>query len=273
MLLLIFACSHSTPSEEDQSLREELSMEELGFAVEEASCALLSINPQIHHDAWKEAMETYSDDTCPPMEEHNGMELWRESCTTETGEQFLGWTLRFVLEDKDFFEETHFLTDYYWLSGQAQIIADENSRIQNFGDILHKKGRTLEELPWYEGFVYGDFAWSASDAENTWLQSDLTMEYYTFAGIHDTLEIDIQAWISGFSEQTPAAIFDQIVFDTAVCPQEPLAGTIWIRDQQGLWTELVYDGIENCDGCETSKTICSDFSIWSNWDTEPWEKR
>ena len=256
MLLFFLACKQSPNTEQEQQLPLELSTEELGFAVEEASLALLSIDPQIHHDAWKEAMETYADESCPPMEEHNGMELWRESCITGSGNQFLGWTLRFVLEDKNFFEETHFLTDYYWLSGQAQIIGNDGTRIQNFGDILHQKGRTLDDDPWYEGFIYGDFAWNDVDAENTWLQSNLTMEYYyTFAGVHDNLTIDIQAWIGGFSSQTPAAIFNEITFDTAICSTEPLSGTIWIRDQYGAWIEIIYDGLETCDGCgETSET-------------------
>ena len=278
IFLFLFSCktSPTNPSKEHGEMIQSLSPEELGFAVEEASLALLSINPQIYHDSWREAMDHYSDEACPPMEEHNGMDLWRESCTTEDGHQFLGWTLRFVLEDKNFFEETYFLTDYYWLSGQAQIISQDGIQLQNFGDILHKKGRTLDEEPWYEGFVYGDFTWTAPEADQTWLQSSITTEYYyTFAGIHDSLTIDIQAWIGGFSTETPGAIFEHISFDTSLCSAEPLEGQIWIRDQKGLWTEINYDGLEDCDGCgkqsETNETICSDFSAWSDWDEAPWE--
>lgn len=278
MFFFFLACNEVSSKKEALPEIKILSTEELGFAVEEASWALLSVDPQLHHDGWKEAMENYSDESCPPMEEHNGMDLWRESCTTEAGHQFLGWTLRFVLEDKNFFEETHFLTDYYWLSGQAQIISQTGSRIQNFGDILHQKGQTIDYLPWFEGFVYGDFAWNGTEAENSWLQSNLTMEYYyTFSGIQNKLNIDIQAWISGFSIETPAGIFEEIIFDTAICPDEPLSGSIWIRDQNGLWTEIIYDGLDVCDGCgfqiETTEKICSDFSMWSSWDTEPWESR
>ena len=283
MLLLLLACNDSTEENRSHQEHHMLSAEDLGFAVEEASLGLLSINPQIHHDAWGQAMTNYSDESCPPMEIHNGMDLWRESCTTASGNQFLGWTLRLLIQDQYFFEEEYFLTDYYWLSGQAQIISNDGIQIQNFGDILHKKGETLDQRPWFQGFVYGDFTWNASDAENTWLQSPLTMEYYyTFAGIHDNLQIDIQAWLGGISTDTPGAVFENVLFDTAICPDEPLSGSIWIRDQYGLWQEIQYNGIDSCDGCgtmiiETANTsnteVCSTFSMWSDWDSEPWEER
>ena len=64
MLFLLLACNSQNASEESQSIQEGLSMEELGFAVEEASLALLSINPQIHHDAWKEAMDNPASQKC-----------------------------------------------------------------------------------------------------------------------------------------------------------------------------------------------------------------
>ena len=286
MLLLLLACNDTTEEQSTAHVHNALSAEDLGFAVEEASLSLLSIDPQIHHNAWAQAMTDYSDETCPPMEEHNGMDLWRESCTTASGNQFLGWTLRFVIQDEYFFEEEYFLTDYYWLSGQAQIISQDGIQIQNFGDILHKKGITIDERPWFQGFVYGDFTWNASDAENTWLQSPLTMEYYyTFAGIHDNLQIDIQAWLGGVSTNAPGAIFETLLFDTAVCPDEPLSGSIWIRDQYGTWQDVQYNGLDSCDGCgtitvEPSETtdastteVCSDFTMWSSWDVEPWEER
>ena len=49
---------------------------------------LLQVDPTLIHEAWTDSMIRYSDDTCPPMEEYNGMDLWRESCTTENGNQF-----------------------------------------------------------------------------------------------------------------------------------------------------------------------------------------
>ena len=54
---------------------------------------LLRVDPLLMHDAWTDSMAEYSDENCPPMEEHNGMDLWRQSCTTEDGNQFLGWSL------------------------------------------------------------------------------------------------------------------------------------------------------------------------------------
>ena len=55
---------------------------------------LLQVDPLLMQNAWSESMTQYSGPVCPVMEEHNGMDLWRQSCTTDAGNQFLGWALR-----------------------------------------------------------------------------------------------------------------------------------------------------------------------------------
>jgi len=256
-----------------------LSTVEVSAAIEAASEGLLRVDPILMHDGWSLSMSTLSDATCPPMEVHNGMDLWRESCTTEDGNQFLGWSLNFrghsIPTDCCTFD------DFYWLSGQAQIIDADGTLLQNFGDILHQEGHDHDGNPVIQGFTYGDFYWDDPQAENSWLLSDLSMEYYytfTQKGEFDT--VDIQAWISRFDPIYTAAIFDEVLFNTKDCDAEPIEGEIWVRDLSGLWYQVIYDADISCDGCgfvyhegvELGQT-CTNFDVWFDWDEYPWEDK
>ena len=162
MILLLISCEEPMPIEESR-----LSPTEIGLGIEAASLGLLSVDPTLMHEAWTSSMQNLSDPACPPMEEHNGMDLWRESCTTQEGHQFWGWALNFrgheVPTDCCIFE------DFDWLSGQAQIIRSDGTMLQNFGDILHQEGRNHGGDRVLQGFTYGDFYWDSNNAEGSWL--------------------------------------------------------------------------------------------------------
>ena len=274
MIFTLLSCFNSK-----EEATEWLSVDEVSAAIEAASEGLLRVNPILMHNGWTRSMSTLSDENCPPMEEHNGMDLWRESCTTEDGHQFLGWSLNF--RGQNIPTDCCILDDFYWLSGQAQIINADGTLLQNFGDILHQQGQDNDGNPVIQGFTYGDFYWDDPQAENSWLLSELSMEYYyTFTQKDDFETIDIQAWISGFDPIYTAAIFDSIVFNTKECAQEPLEGELWVRDSPGLWYQVLYDGSDNCDGCgsvfhgeiELGQT-CTNFDVWFDWDEYPWEDK
>ena len=272
MIFLIFACTFSNKND------ALLSTEEITEAIESAVSGLLQVDPVLMHNGWTSTMAALSNETCPPMEMHNGQDLWRNSCTTEEGHQFLGWTLNF--RGHDIPSDCCEFDNFYWLSGQAQIIHSNGTILQNFGDILHKEGQTQNGNRIVEGFTYGDFYWQDPLAENTWLQSGLSMEYYyTFIkeGAYDV--IDIQAWINNFSSLYPAAIFEAVHFDTQECDKEPVEGEIWIRDLQGLWYRVVYDSDVSCDGCgvvyqeeQPLGQSCVSFDNLHSWEDYPWEQ-
>ena len=134
-MIFILACQSYVFDTVEQSEQNISSSEEFAMAIEEASRALLSIDPLLHHDAWDSSMERLSDDSCPPMELHNGMDLWRDSCETEEGHQFLGWTLHFDIRNASFPEGDLIFTTHHWLSGQAQIVSVDGIILQNFGII------------------------------------------------------------------------------------------------------------------------------------------
>lgn len=278
MLFFLFAClsSKSPSTNSDVSL---LSVDDVGVGIEEAVRGLLRVDPMLMHTGWSQSMLSLSDDNCPPMEEHNGMDLWRESCSTEDGNQFWGWSLYF--KGHDIPSECCFFDQLHWLSGQAQIIDANGTTLRNFGDILHQEGRDQDGNFVLQGFVYGDFYWDSQQAENSWLLSDLSMEYYyTFTRTPSADIIDIQSWISYFHPQYAAAIFEDILFDSNICPDEPIQGEIWLRDTENIWYHVQYDSDTACDGCGTvfqnEQEIgqsCSNFDALFDWNDYPWENR
>jgi hypothetical protein len=274
MIYLFISCTSSNI--EEQQL---LSSEEVGEAIEVAVEGLLRVDPILMHYGWTSSMNTLSNEVCPPMEEHNGMDLWRNSCTTEEGHQFLGWSLNF--RGNNIPSECCTFENFYWLSGQAQIIHSDGTLLQNFGDILHKEGQDQDGNKVIEGFTYGDFYWEDPLAENTWLQSELSMEYYyTFTKTETYDYVDIQAWISNFSPIYPAAIFESVIFNTEECEKEPTEGEIWIRDIHGIWYTIIYDSDSSCDGCGSlyqGETLigqtCASFDQLFSWQEYPWENQ
>jgi len=283
-MLLFLACTNP------ETTQQYLSKASIGEAVEVASEGLLKINPLLQHHAWTSTMNSLSEQQCPPMEEHNGMDYWSESCTTQEGHQFLGWSLNFRGQEIE--ENGYTYTNFDWLSGQAQIINKNGTLLQNFGDVLHQEGFDPEGNRFVQGYSYGNFYWDDPLAEGSWLFSEVNIEYtYTFIVKGEHHFIDLQtavsygpnglgSRISNFNPIYPAAIFEGIVFDTEQCAEEPIDGEIWIRDLASLWYQVLYDSESSCDGCGVAfhndveiGSVCSNFSMWFDWEEYPWESR
>jgi len=245
---------------------------EVEQAIARSIQSLISIDPLLFHDAWTWSMENLSDEGCPLMEEHNGMDLWRNSCVTQEGTAFLGWTLN--LRDEDIRTEDGANWWYYdWLSGQAQIKTSEVT-VQNFGDILHQEGLNRDGNYELRGLVYGDFRWDDPSAINTWVYQNWLLEYeYRFVDDPTGRHAWIQAWISQFDASNIAVIWDDVFFDSSLCALEPSQGSIWVRSQE-VWVEVLFD--LDCDGCgyradDSSAEICMDSRGLMDWETHPWE--
>ena len=283
MLIFLFACK-APPSTE-----KFLTPAEIAEGIEAASHGLLRVDPLLQHRGWTTAMQSYADEQCPAIGEHNGMDYWHESCTTAEGHQFLGWALNF--RGVNIVQDEYSYSNFDWLSGQAQIITKDGSLLQNFGDVLHQEGLDSEGNRVVMGFTYGNFYWDDPLAENSWLVSDMSIEYYyTFTQEADDVRVNLLtrypygpngdgSRLNNFDPKYPAAIFEGIIIDTEICDSEPIEGIIWLRDLAGLWYAVAYDSDTACDGCgmATHNTVeigevCSDFNMWRDWSEYPWEK-
>ena len=237
---------------------------------------LLQVDPTLIHEAWTESMLKYADDSCPPMEEHNGMDLWRESCTTSTGNQFLGWALNLRIDHH--IENGYGWEIHDWLSGQARIIA-EDVELANYGDILHESGTNPFGRRALHGLIFGNFAWNDDSAAKTWLADNLNIEYeYRFEETESGgWSSHADAWISNFDDSIhgEAAIWEDISFNQDTCDLEPIDGILWLREGDGRWVTVEFD--DTCDGCGniigTERALCFDFSMWFDWEEYPWEPR
>ena len=270
--LLMLSCqSEQAPTETQADILNR--MEVIG---QRSIQQLLQVDPTLIHEAWTDSMVRYSDDTCPPMEEYNGMDLWRESCTTENGNQFLGWALNLRIDHH--IEQGYGWEIHDWLSGQARIISDD-VELSNYGDVLHEVGTNPFGRRALHGLIFGNFAWNDETAGKTWLADNLNIEYeYRFEETENGKWIShIDAWLSNYDDSIhgEAVIWENISFHQGDCDQEPVDGLLWIREGEGRWVRLDFD--DTCDGCGTivgtEKQLCFDFSMWFDWEEFPWDPR
>ena len=266
MLWLIFGCS-SEPIDEKIVDNSQI----IG---QQSIIQLLQVDPLLLHQAWTESMNEYSDEFCPVMEVHNGMDLWRESCTTETGNQFLGWALNLRIEH--IFEDSNELGVQDWISGQARIVSGD-IELSNYGDILHQVGIGPLGQDVIDGMVFGNFYWTDPRAQGTWLSKNINIEYlYHFERSSEGWNSSVDAWLSNFdSSYGEAVIWEDIQFNQSECSLEPVSGMIWIRHGEGNWTTVDFQN--GCDGCgilsDGESEMCFDFAPWFDWDVYPWESR
>ena len=276
MMLITLLLGCSSENETGNSRAEVL--ERMQIIGNHSVKQLLQIDPVLLHDAWTKSMSTYADDACPPMEEHNGMDLWRESCTTSQGDQFLGWALNLRIDQ---ITENGYDWDVQdWLSGQARIISNGGEiELSNYGDVLHEAGRTQDNRKALHGLIFGNFGWTDSESAQTWLSKSLNIEYeYWFIqDEHGYWSSEVDAWLSDFDDEHygEAVIWENINFDEATCKLEPLTGLLWIREGEGKWVTLQFDN--ECDGCGqiagSNIQLCLDFTPWFDWEAVPWEER
>lgn len=276
-ITLLLSCS----SDHEPGTSRAAVLERMQIIGDRSIKQLLQIDPVFLHDAWTKSVSTYADATCPPMEEHNGMDLWRESCTTSQGHQFLGWALNLRIDQ---ITENGYEWDVQdWLSGQARIISNTSStgevELSNYGDVLHEAGTTMDNRKALHGMIFGNFGWTAPEAHQTWLSKSLNIEYeYWFEqNEQGTWGSEVNAWLSNFDDEYfgEAVIWEDITFHEERCKLEPTTGLLWIREGEGKWITLQFDN--ECDGCGviagSNKQMCLDFTPWFDWDTVPWEER
>lgn len=269
LILLLMSCEPETESNAEIWQRMQL-------VGQRSIIQLLRVDPLLLHNAWTDSMARYADETCPPMEEHNGMDLWRQSCTTEDGNQFLGWSLNLRIDH--IYEDGHDWNVQDWLSGQARIVSGD-VELSNYGDVLHQDGLGPSGRRVLNGMVFGNFAWTDPVASNTWLTEGLNIEYeYRFSKAQSGgWSSTVDAWLSNFDDSIhgEAVIWEEIHFDQDTCAREPIDGTLWLREGEGRWATVQFD--EMCDGCgfvtTTGQPMCFDFSMWFDWTEYPWEAR
>jgi hypothetical protein len=204
-------------------------------------------------------MMALADATCPPIDGSSaGLRSWETNCTSEIGGEFAG-----------------FVNDYSSVSpvtvrrfrAEATVTAPDGRRLTMAGDaeVQHQVQATGETR---RSAVSGVMYYDGPAADGTWLSQgvELSLDYdlnTTAEGAMVILSLD--GAVSGLEGEMSAVSFSDVEFDFAegsACALEP-AGTVAVRDAEGVWADLVFDAdyddesgltIDDpglCDGCGT----------------------
>ena len=283
-MLWLLAC---TPQEEEVTPVEELlpseyiyeesdpptptlSEQDVALAVQEALAVALEIDVQPLLDGYDGIM-AYEEDGCPDYYESDGNLYWYDYCTTESGAYFSGYGFGYLYED--------YLVDGYSYNGQqvyaiAEIYGPDGSTWEGGGSLGKLEALYVEEdnIPHTVGqmVINGSFGYDGPEADGTWLESGVVPDLAVVT--YDVPENEVypdyvgkvlivQGGLTGLGGDTDTVVLDVSASAEALgnnCPEE-LAGTVSVRDGDGLWYDVTFHGVEafsgdtvddaDCDGC------------------------
>lgn len=135
------------------------------------------------------------------------------------------------------------------------------------GDMFARRGATtlMQLNGWFEhnlgrlgdvevdGLVLDGSVHDADATPDSWVGRDVAPENLTLTAIwFDDGEVayDVNGAVGGLSGPGTVVDLTAVVWHTAGCADEP-DGRIALRDVDGVWTEVTFDGASACDGCGT----------------------
>ena len=272
-------------ADEDTTDVPDVRPKDLSSAIEEAIAAMMELRSAPLVAAYSSAVAG-GDEECPTWAQ--GSEYWFDSCTSEDGTRFEG--VGALTEYEDFTQG-----DYTYSGSQlytvGSIVTPEGHTFKGSGGSADLWGTsTGGELIQYVSFE-GDFSWDGPGAAGTWLESGhspwLTMWATTAPSGWRTLVVD--GTLTGITEAS-AVVFHEVTVMSGdfgdTCVPEP-SGAISIRDLEGNWLELEFDGTGGedwpppeaaCDGCAQGwyrgidvGQICPDVDRLRDWEGPyPW---
>lgn len=232
--------------------------------------------------AYDEVMQL-ADDTCPAINESNGIFSWEDNCTNLEGDQFAG-----------------FMNDYHLLDivegrsyrAEATVTTVDGRRLTIAGE-----GGIEASLDnrWWRSDVDGVMYYDGPAADGTWVDSgiELSLSYYLETdGAGTITSVQLDGAVSELTGDVSAVSFSELQFAfseaLSTCPEEPY-GSLAVRDASGVWADLVFD-VEGdvksgytvsdealCDGCgtlwyggENLGQACIDAETIRNAEVPPW---
>ena len=269
MLLLLLACrapaepidtgvDEPTPYiyEDAETVEASMTADDIGQAIS----ALLEDTLQIHaspvFDSY-DAIMTAQEPDCPNYYENEGNLYWYDYCYSSDGSYFTGYA--FSLEYEDYPAEGYVYNGRA-LNAVAEVSTGEGHLFSAGGTAQFLRADSTEEahdvqhIIWYS-VIQGSYAYDGPEAAGTWLNEgispDLTLQ---IAEIPEEAEAGVSGrtftadgGVSGLSGDIGTFLFDAFQVWPAEfgnsCPEEP-HGMISVRDEDGLWYDVVFDGSE-----------------------------
>lgn len=229
-----------------------------------------------------EALIAFDDPACPRVErfgEGDAQVLTAEGeCVTRDGVSFRGYLglRRFAGHGDDGAPIEGFVID----AGEVRIAAPDGRALELTGYLEFNRTTHPDETSegtWFEGLFRAD---PATAADHPWLGPSGPRQMGRYRGLHASGNVWFElSTVAGFDDGPLSAIkIDGLRINTWACTEEP-AGAIAVREANGLWHDLLFDGFaededagdaapDGCDGCgihlfggEAGAALC-DAAAW-----------
>lgn len=260
----------------------------LDVVLEQAGEVALSYSAEPAVAGYVALMDSGADKSCPTLYDKQGASLWYESCSGKNG-SFGGYAYAYFYEDES---DGNYLWTGAAVNGVMSIVDDQGNTFLGEGTAQFLSGVTKDGQGFaWQSYAQGAFTWTDADPDSWVFAGDsASVGWYAlhypkydakallfYGGV--TIEVDEAIYAVAFDENLMA---DELI--GSACPEEP-GGTISVRDANGLWYDVVFDGpkgedpgdASRCDGCgdvffrdELIGTTCPDLTSWLSWEDQPW---
>jgi len=277
---------------EEEPPQADFSAEEVELALVEAIDRATSLTGDKVFPAYQAVMSG-ADTDCPNYYEQDGNVYWYDVCTSSAGTQYNGYSFYYYYEGWDDGYGQYYTGDA--LFGVAQVWDAD-------GHLFEAGGTAYDLIVEGDGYMYwysvaqGAFSYDGPEAEGTWLEDGLApdmVQYVYYVPEGDARGYVMSGSVSGLSGGFTSAVFDEnMILDATLasyfgadCSLEP-GGIVSLRDDEGNWYDIVFDGPTNddgstpigeCDGCgeaffrgESLGRACADFTGLNAWEGAPW---
>jgi len=281
-----------------------LSVDQVAVGVTEGLDWLFSFDPDLAHESYSEVLGYgYGDGgygvdqgeyDCPYYYEGYDYDYWRDTCEREDGTTFSGFGQSWSYEE---YEENGYLyTNNDYFNGDARIVTPEGNIWIGAGyNYTYRREHLEYGYKYIYRNVWGEFKWEGATGAGSWMQEAVTVDFYVSVNNYPTTDepsriyTNMNGGVSGLpGDINTITLVDVMIYDDtlgSVCDLEPY-GTISVRDDDGGWYDVVFDGPpywggwsyeSACDGCgeafyrgESIGSVCVDFTQWIDWEGMPW---
>lgn len=263
------------------------SADAVGEAIISAMIAGPALNAAPVFPAYLAVMDG-QDGSCPNYYSYNGNAYWYDTCTSESGVSYSGYSFYYSYVD---YESDGVIYNGDQLFGVATVTDADGDTFQAGGSAAALSGTAVDgSYTLWQSVVQGSFAYDGAAGRGTWLEDhlapDLTLAAY-YVPSYDARAMILDGGVSGLGGDFDTVVFSNVaLYDIAGgCRQEP-SGLISLRDGEGNWYDVTLDGPVDfggdfdaaaCDGCgdvwfrgEDVGQVCVDFTTLTSWGSEPW---
>lgn len=267
--ILLTACGGPEPDlptpyiyDEEAPPAPTVTAADLEVGIADAVAAAMSIDADPVFAAYDAAMAGRTD-VCPATyDDGYGGRYWYDACTTDGGAMFEGYGYDYAGE---YYDGTYLATVAYRSSYLAATVTDASGRVfGGAGSVAWTRSDGDAGDHYRDRYVQGSFAWDGPEDDGTWVEAGLSPDLYVARYWIDGVDgsyVGLDGGLAPLGGAFVAASFDGVVaMSPAFSECDEPAGTIALRDAEGNWFDVLFDGDENgyavdpsrCDGCGTA---------------------